>query len=290
MLSNNLLSTQGKDITIIEENRVVSCTVWNNFNGRNVLIIAPAMGVARQFYKTIAKYFFNLSYTVISFDYYGMIQSNNQEQVETKLYDWGCKDLNSVIEYASQQFPNKNLYFLGHSIAGQVFPLAKNSCKIKAAYLVASQNVSNKNWIGLSKVKANFFWYFIIPFCIKIYGYLPAFWYGGKHDLRKSIAEDWAQWGKSKAGVLSAVPQAQAMYQNFKAPIKFLSFSDDEMLAPLKAVEHLYESYGSPIKEHEHIHPKHVGMKSIGHFNFFKDECTFLWRNIHSWFDRLSND
>lgn len=287
---NSQLNTKGEDIAIMEKNRVVNCTVWNNANSKKVIIIAPAMGVARRFYKTIATHFFNLSYSVISLDYYGMLEYNNQEQSKISLCDWGFKDIDSVIEYASQQFPNKSLYFLGHSIAGQVFPLAENSCKIKAAYLVASQNVSIENWSGLSKLKVNFFWYFVIPFCIRVFGHVPGIWYGGKHILHKPIAEDWAKWGKSKAGILSIIPKATSRYKNFKVPTKFLSFSDDEMLAPLKAVEHIYESYGSPIKEHEHIYPESLGMTSIGHFNFFKKECAFLWSNIDSWFKQLNND
>ena len=68
--------------------------------------------------------------------------------------------------------------FLGHSIAGQLFPLAKMSNKIKAAYLVASQNVSKNNWSGFSKFKVNIFWHIIIPFCTNLFGYLPAAAYG----------------------------------------------------------------------------------------------------------------
>ncbi|HMB99676.1 MAG TPA: hypothetical protein VKN14_01435 [Flavobacteriaceae bacterium] len=278
------------DIKIVNKYREVHCTVLNNPTSTKVLIIAPAMGVARSFYKDIADYFFKLSYSVIFFDYYGMLRHKQvPRDYKIRLSDWGRKDINSVITFAQRQFPEEELYFLGHSIAGQILPLAENSHKIKAAYLVASQNVSNKNWDGAFKLKVNIFWYFFIPFFITIFGYVPAFVYGGKYDIHKSIAKDWAKWGRNKSGILGVEVDAPIKYKDINLPLKFLSFSDDKMLAPLKSVKHLYHSYGSPYKFHEHLHPKRFGLDSIGHFNFFKPKCEFLWPKIDSWFTLISN-
>ena len=279
------MNSEGVDIRISGKNRVVNCTIWNNPGSTKVLIIAPAMGVSRRFYKSIATYFFKLSYSVISFDYYGMIEHKNTGEQKIKMCDWGFKDIDSVIQYASKQFLKQDLYFLGHSISGQVFPLAKTSNSIKAAFLVASQNVSRNNWSGFSKFKVNVFWYIIIPLCTRMLGHLPAMAYGGRHHLHKSIALEWARWGKSRQGILSCVPKALSHYKKLNVPTKFLSFSDDDMLAPLKSVEHLYESYGTSCKRHEHIYPKKYGMASIGHFKFFKKECEFLWPKVDSWFN-----
>lgn len=276
------------DICINGKERVVDCTIWNHSESTRVLIIAPAIGVSRRFYRTIATYFYSLSYSVISLDYYGMVEHKHPGEEKLSLSDWGCKDIDSVIGYANEQFPDQELYFLGHSIAGQIFPLAERSSKIKAAFLVASQNVSQTNWSGFAKFKVNLFWHVIVPFCVGMFGHLPAVGYGGKYPLHKSIAQEWAKWGKSSSGILSQIPQAPIKYKNLDVPTKFLSFSDDAMLAPVKAVGHLYESYGSPIKHHEHICPKEIGMSSIGHFKFFKKECRFLWTKVDSWFNQVN--
>lgn len=286
---NSQINLKGVDIRIRKNSREVNCTIWNNPNSTKVLIVSPAIGVSRRFYKAIATYFFNLKYSVISFDYYGMIDRKNLREEKIRLCDWGFKDIDSIIEYATKQFPKQELYFLGHSIAGQVFPLAKRSNTIKAAFFVASQNVSNTNWSGFSKFKVNAFWHLVIPFCIWVFSHLPAMAYGGKYDLHKSIALQWAKWGKSKSGILSQVPKALSRYKNLNVPTKFISFSDDDILAPLKSVEHLFESYGTPFKTHKHIHPEEIGMKSIGHFNFFKKECDLLWPEVDSWFNLVRN-
>ncbi|MGW9685093.1 alpha/beta hydrolase family protein [Flagellimonas sp. 2504JD1-5] len=287
---NSEINLKGIDKSIRKDNREVNCTIWNNPNCTKVLIIAPAIGVSRRFYKTIATYFFDLSYSVISLDYYGMVRHKKLEEEKISLCDWGFKDIDSIITYATKKFPKQELYFLGHSIAGQVFPLAKSSNAIKAAFFVASQNVSSSNWSGFPKFKVTIFWRMVIPFCIRAFGHLPAKAYGGKHDLHKSIAVEWAKLGRSKQGVLGHVPKAPSRYGELKVPTKFLSFSDDKMLAPFKSVKRLYDSYGTPFKEHVHIHPGEIGMKSIGHFRFFKKQCKFLWPEIDSWFKHVDNN
>ncbi len=277
------------NIKLKKENRNVNCAIWNNSQSNDVLIIAPGIAISGWHYRAMADYFFNKCYSVIIFDYFGMIHSKKTSLINTiKLCDWGRKDINMVIAYALKEFPGQKLFFLGHSIAGQLFPLAKNSSKVTAAFLVASQNLSQRNWSGLPKLKVYLLWHLIIPFFVNFLGYLPGMAYGGKYDLHKSIATDWAKWGKSKLGLLSVVKDAKLKYKNLDVPVKFLSFSDDAQLAPLKAVEHLYDSYGSTRKSHEHICPKEVGLEAIGHFNFFKKDYSKLWTKIDSWFDQVN--
>ncbi|WP_353779699.1 hypothetical protein [Winogradskyella sp. 3972H.M.0a.05] len=274
------------DIKIVNKSREINCTVLWNPKSTKVLIIGSAIGVSRNFYRDIANYYFDLSYSVICFDYYAMVNHKQApKHCKQKISDWGRKDMNSVIDFAKRKFPEDDLYFLGHSIAGQLFPLAEKSCEIKAAYLIASQNVSNKNWTGVFKLKVVMFWYFLIPLFTSLFGYLPSFVYGGKYNLHKSIARDWAKLGKNKSGILGAEKDASRKYKDLNLPVKFLSFSDDQMLAPQKSVKHLYESYGSPYKYHEHINPKEIGLDSIGHFNFFKPRYALLWPKIDSWFN-----
>ena len=279
------------NIRINKKEREVKCTLWKLPKSKWVLIIGPAMGVSRRFYSYVAEYFWQRSYSVIVFDYFGMPYENDSKRFSTlRLCDWGYKDLSMVIDYALKNFSGQDVFFLGHSIAGQILPLAKNSSKIKAAFLVASQNTSNSYWSGYARLKVNLFWYFIIPILSNTLGYIPGIAYGGKHKLHKSIARDWAKWGKSKYGLLSVDTKAKTRYRNFNPPVKFLSFSDDLLLAPFCSVEQLYRSYGSPYKYHEHLFPDRVGLVSIGHFNFFKKNNSFLWTKIDSWFKLVCSD
>lgn len=277
-------------LQITRKKRAVDATIWRCQNSNRVLIIAPAMGVRRSFYSPIAEYFHKLSYSVLTLDYYGMLHVGKQKNSRTsKLTDWGHKDIDMIIDYASRNFPKQDLFFLGHSIAGQVFPLAKRSYKVKAAFLVASQNASISLWSGKPKIKVGFFWHIILPLAVFALGYLPGWAYGGKHPLQKSIAKEWSKWGKNRFGLLGVDSEAKKKYKNLNLPTKFLSFSDDQLIAPRKAADELCKSYGSPYKYHEHILPEQVGLKSIGHFKFFTHECSFLWDKVDRWFTLIMN-
>ncbi|HMB63479.1 MAG TPA: hypothetical protein VKN36_10425 [Eudoraea sp.] len=278
-----------EQIKIMKKGRTIKATLLSFERSKRVLIIGPAMGVRSGFYRTIAEHFFALSYSVITFDYYGMLYGQRDVvSEEPKISDWGYKDINMVIEYALERFPTLDIFFLGHSIAGQVFPLAKKSSKIKAVFLVASQNASYQYWKGVSKLKVKFFWYFLLPLAVNMMGYLPGIAYGGKHNLDRSIALDWSRWGRNKVGLLGVEPKAKSRYKNLCSPVKFLSFWDDRMLAPRKAVEQLCNSYGSPNKYHEHVYPEKEGLPEIGHFKFFTKECSSLWHMVDSWFNLVS--
>ncbi len=66
----------------------------------------------------------------------------------------------------------------------------------------------------------------------------------------------------------------------------FISIEDDNLLAPKKAVEELAESYGSRTKKHEHLRPADLGLKSIGHFDFFKSRNSELWAMADQWYQQ----
>ena len=203
-----------------------------------------------------------------------------------RLTDWGYLDTYAVIDHTLQNYPGQDIFFLGHSIAGQLFPLAANSSGIKAAFFVASQNASEKNWSGRFRILINFFWYVVVPFFVKLKGYLPGFAYGGRHSLHRKVATDWARWGKNDQGLLGIDINAYLRYSALASvPVKFLSFGDDRMIAPWKAVERLMISYGSFCKQHVHLTPADLGVRSVGHFGFFRRRFSHLWPEIDAWFN-----
>ncbi|MEX0313683.1 MAG: hypothetical protein AB3N18_05865 [Allomuricauda sp.] len=271
---------------ITNRDRKLQGETFINPSSDRVLLIAPAMGVSHKFYRKIADYFYKKNYSVITFGYFGMFHNQRTKNLkDLQITDWGRKDINAVMEYAMQNFPGQDYFFLGHSIAGQVLPLAEKSRVLTAAFLVASQNASNQYWDGSWKIRVLFFWYFIIPLFSTLLGYIPGFAYGGKYNLNKFIAKNWAVWGKNKAGLLGM----ESDYNIFNVPTKFISFTDDSLLAPPRAVKAIYNAYGSDYKVHEHIKPKEVGFTSIGHFNFFRDDYSILWTKTTRWYDLIHN-
>ncbi len=267
------------------DKETLDCSLFTEKGNKGVLIISSAVGVKRSFYRHIATHCANIGYTVVTFDYRGIGGSakvNNPKNCT--IHNWGFYDLSAVIDYADKNFTGKPIFLLGHSIAGQIFPFAHNNFKVKGAYFVAAQNASKTHWTGKDKMVVNLFWRVIIPLFTKTIGSLPGFAYGGAHKLPKYVAKEWAQWGKNENGALGAVDGASQKYAKVKSTAKFISFSDDNLLAPPKAAEALYQSYGSPKREYMQISPDNIGLSEIGHFKFFKREMQPLWEDINLWF------
>jgi predicted alpha/beta hydrolase len=267
-----------KEIKIINDERTVEMTVWSNPAANRVLVVAPGIGVHRQFYARLSDYFFHHGYSVILFDY--AIVTNGKD----RLADWGRKDITQVIEYAHQNFIGQDMFFLGHSMAGQLLPLASNHARLNAVFLIASQNVASRNWSGLSRLKLYVSWRIVIPIYLKIKGYLPGYTYGG-YNLSAGIASDWREWGLSHEGILSSVEEAKKRYKNFHVPVRFISFAND-YFAPPKSVEMMVESYGSTIKVHERFSAQELKIDGNIHFNFFRKDSSHNWTLMEEWFDQ----
>ncbi|MEQ8928052.1 MAG: alpha/beta hydrolase [Fulvivirga sp.] len=251
-----------------------------------LIIIAPAVGIPQGYYKHIAHHFSEKGYQIITFDYRGIGGSRQISNPEScSLYNWGLLDLDSVINYAKNTYSG-DIYLIGHSIAGQVFPIAKNNIHVKRAYFAASQNLSYSNWQGYHKYLVSIFWKIIIPFFTKVNGPLPGFAYGGNQPLPKNVAKDWRLWGITPEGAIGAIPEGKERYAQIITPTKFAAMTDDHLFAPPKAVETLYHSFGCKEKEYLLLNPKDFNMKEIGHFNFFKKEKHILWEDIDQWFKK----
>ena len=266
---------------------------------RAVIIIAPAMGVKKGFYRDIAEYYNTLSFAVITFNYTGMLSGGRTAAgADFKMEDFGRKDIAGAIALAELQFPGLEIYLIGHSVAGQVFPLAANANRVKAAYFVASQSVDQVHWSGWPKLTVTILWYVSIPLLTHLLGYLPAWGYGGKYKLNRNIAADWARFARTRGGVAAdwarfartrggvaaGVHDGPGLYAALRVPSKFISLENDDLLAPERAVIALMEAYGSPVKEHEHLRSGKFGKHHPGHFDFFRKRYRKLWDLPLEWF------
>lgn len=73
-----------------------------------ILIIASATGVKQSFYKKFADFISANGVTVITFDYSGIGLSLKKpiKQVTNNASDWGKNDLEAIIKYTKENYPN----------------------------------------------------------------------------------------------------------------------------------------------------------------------------------------
>ena len=265
------------------EQRRITLRVLRHPQVRKTIIVGPAMGVRSSFYQVIAEHLYDHGFNCILFDYHGMFYGKSSSG-PVDIASFGKIDLTFVVDYALEVLQADELYFLGHSISGQVLPLARNANEFKAAYLVGAQSVDVTNWSGRSRLAVSLFWNVLIPLTTMALPYLPAWVYGGKHPLAKSVARDWARLARSKGGIAEDTADNSARYRSFRVPTKFISIEGDDLLAPRRAVVDLFEQYASPVKDLHHHSPTSTG-KHLDHFNFFKKQNRDLWGDIFAWFE-----
>jgi predicted alpha/beta hydrolase len=252
-----------------------------------VVVVAGAMAVRANRYGKLAASFARSGYHVLTFDYRGVGDSleGSVRRVRARLHEWGERDLAAVLAHAEARFPELPLFFIGHSVGGQLFGLVPPG-RVRAAALFASQSGYFGHWAGPGRAAMAAIWHVLVPGLAGTFGYLPMGALGRGEDVPRGVALEWASWGRDPRYFGRWVDEKadRARYFSFKGPMKLYSFSDDPY-APKRAVSALRKAYAHASVEHLHVDPKDVRKRRIGHFALLRP--TFedtLWASAKALF------
>lgn len=240
-------------------------------NPGSLIIIASATGVPRAYYSKHADYLRGTGgFDVLTFDYRGIGESLHGKLTDNKakMSDWGQLDLQAALAWGFSNY--QQVFLLGHSVAGQIFPLADLSPRVSAAWFIGSQCAANHLWDGYHRRLVDFFWKVANPLSSHLLGYMPGLAVGGGPGLPKQVALEWRSWGLHPQGIWQGNDEVQQMYERLKLPIHFVGIADDHMMAPQRAVKFLQSQYAVAQTSYEQLSPSDFGLKEIGHFGFFK--------------------
>lgn len=250
----------------------ISATLYSGENKSNhLIIVCPATGAPQGYYRGFAEYAAGYSdFDVITFDYRGIGKSLKGSVIDcsAKMSDWGQLDLEAIIKWGDKEYDQ--IFLIGHSVAGQLFPKAASNKRIAAAYFVGSQSAYYGCWKGLWLLYVLFFWYFLIPVITFVFDYLPGWAMGGNIPIPKNVAWEWRKWGTHKQGVLQGNMETTRKFESVKIPIHFVNIEDDKLLGPSKATQRLMSQYKNAVTTFQFISPKNLKLKRIGHFGFFR--------------------
>ena len=279
----------------IEEKQIESCgkpltmRIFSNESSPvfdRIIVFAPAMGTKQTFYSKLSSYLVEQNYSVITFDYIGIGLSLDGKLRGQKITieDW-TQNTEDVINYAETLKSNEDakLYYLCHSLGGQIFGLITNSNKITAAAMYTSQNGYWRYYFH--KTFYIFFWYLMVPPLVFLCGYFPFKLLRGGENLPKQIMQSWKKWCTSKDYFFDD-PRVTATknFSLYTGPIRTHSFTDDGW-ATKPAVESMVSHFTNAKVEHLHIAPSEYGLKSISHFGFFREKSKTLWEELVKWFN-----
>src|SRR5918999_5620445 len=107
---------------------------------RAAVIVPCAMGVAQRFYSRFAEWLAREGYLAVTFDYRGIGSSapRSLRGFEVDLFGWARQDCAAAIDYVKARLPHEPLYWVGHSLGGQLLGLIPNRHKIDRVMTVAT--------------------------------------------------------------------------------------------------------------------------------------------------------
>lgn len=257
----------------IQNRHSISTTFYApNGDTKGAILIVPAMGVTQKYYAAFATWLATQGYLVATFDYAGtgLSKAGELRDFDVDISDWAKFDCAAVLQATANKADGKPLFWLGHSLGGQILGMIPNHIEIAKAITIASgsgywlENVPSLKW------RAWWLWYFVVPVATRLFGYFPGKRLRKVGNLPAGVMNQWRSWCLNPEYMVGVEgDELRAKFEAVKLPITSFSFSDDELMSA-RNIESLHSFYTSSPKTMNRISPEDIGAKRIGHFGFFK--------------------
>jgi len=248
---------------------------------RASVLIVPAMGTPQEFYRALAEWLSRQGLLAATFDYRGTGLSRPKalRGFKADIFDWARLDCPAMVDALAAAAPGVPLYWIGHSLGGQILALVPNRQRIAKAVTIATGSGYWRETVPSLRPKA--FWLFqvVVPVALALWGYFPGRTLRKIGDLPKGVMAQWRRWCLDPHYSYGAESdEVRAQYAAVRTPIVSLSFSDDEMMS-LRNTEALHGYYSGAPRRMKRLSPEEAGVPRIGHFGFFRPVFeTTLWQ------------
>ena len=198
------------------------------------VLIVPAMGVTQKYYASFASWLSTQGYLVATFDYagIGLSLSGNLRDTSVSITDWAKFDCTAMINAVSTQGEGKALYWIGHSLGGQIFGMVPDCRFITKVINIAG---GSGYWFESAfslKWRAWWLWYIVAPLATRVYGYFPGKRLRKVGDLPGKVMMQWRRWCLNPQYLVGAEgPEIRNKYRAVVTPISSFSFTDDEFMS-----------------------------------------------------------
>jgi predicted alpha/beta hydrolase len=251
------------------------------FKPRGAILVAPAMGVAQPYYRAFAAWLAGEGFLAATFDYRGtgLSRPRRLRGFRADILDWARLDCAAMIDALGARAPGVPLYWIGHSLGGQILPFVPNRERIAKAITVAAGSGYWKENAAPLRRRAWLLWHFIAPMAVALFGYFPGRRIGIVGDLPAQVTRQWRRWCLDPNYAVGVEGEgARALYAAVRTPIVSLSFHDDEFMSA-RNTESLHGFFVNAPRTMKRLRPEDAGARRIGHFGFFRAQFEdSLWR------------
>ncbi|HEX2834426.1 MAG TPA: alpha/beta fold hydrolase [Thermoanaerobaculia bacterium] len=247
------------------------------------LVLNPALGVPKEFYRRFAERATELGYAVLLYDYRGIAGSRrgSLRGFDATFRDYGILDIAAAIESLAARFPNLPKHALGHSAGGQLLGLAHNHGQLERVIMVACSTGTIPLMPRPFRYLARFMMHVFIPLTTALLGYAPAKAVRWGEDLPREVAREWADWCKAERYLASYFGRTitRHWYDEVRIPILAVGITDDP-IANRRSIPALLSIYANAPKEVRWLQPSDAGAKQLGHLGFFTSKGRALWDDV----------
>ncbi|MEW5864985.1 MAG: alpha/beta fold hydrolase [Pseudomonadota bacterium] len=248
---------------------------------RAAVLVVGAMGTTQSYYAPFAAWLAREGFLAATFDYrgVGLSRTGTLRGFQASILDWARLDCAALIDALSARAPDKPLYWIGHSLGGQILPFVPNRERVsKIITVAAGSGYWRENAPPLRRV-AWWLWFVLAPLSVRIAGYFPGRRLRKVGNLPRGVMEQWRRWCLHPEYAAGAEgEEARARYESVRMPVVSLSFTDDEYMSA-RNIDSLHAQYTQAPVTLKRIAPEDVSVKRIGHFGFFRPEHeAALWR------------
>ncbi len=255
--------------------------------GAGCLILANALGVFQPFYRDMARFFTGKGYGVLTFDYRGTGKSRQMDGMENharlRLEDWGRLDMDALMGHARNT--HDRIFLMGHSVGGQLSPLADGSRDLAGLILVGASFPHWRRWAFPHNLYMLAFWYGILPALGLGRRYFPSRMLGlSRENLPAGLVRQWGQWARTEGYVTSpGLGIDVSGFDRFTAPVLAFGF-DDDTYAPQSNIQRLHQALPRARIHFRFLEGRRFHQGGMGHFGFFKaDRARLLWEETALW-------
>jgi predicted alpha/beta hydrolase len=258
-----------------------------------ICICLPAMGVRASYYKTFANELAIAGNTVITSDWRGHGYSSQSASFKTDFgYEHYVTDLDDIVHFCRQKFPNRKIILVGHSLGGQIQSLyiSRFPQNCNQLVLIAANSVYYKGWNKKTARKIKMAGMFFYPLS-KVLGYFPGrvIGFGGREA--RTVMKDWTRNLKTGSYKLTAsIFDYDSALKEANPNILCISFENDKLIAPKQAVINLLNKFSDTAnKEHLHFTADQIGIPNLNHFNWAKQPALIV-SIINEWIKKTSEN
>jgi predicted alpha/beta hydrolase len=247
---------------------------------RASVLIVPAMGCSQGYYESFACWLAEEGYLAATFDYRGTGLSRNGSLrgFQADIFDW-ARDCGAVLAELARRAAGKSVFWVGHSLGGQILPLVPGSEQVaKVVTVAAGSGYWRENAPPLRR-KVWWLWFVMVPLSMRLFGYYPGKRLRTVGDLPRGVMTQWRRWCLNREYAVGAEGAAvRAQYAAVRTPIVSLSLVDDELMSA-RNIDSLHGFYVNAPRTMKWIAPEDIGVQRIGHFGFFRSSFRdSLWR------------